>query len=59
MSIRSSNRCRGCLGRPVNPTILTRAAVRKGVKEGKAFVKRVFAQPKIWIVGDEHDLARL
>jgi predicted nucleotidyltransferase len=44
------------LGRTVNPTVLTRAAVRKAIKEGKAFVKRVWAQPKVWIIGDEHDL---
>lgn len=44
------------LGRVVNPTVYTGAAVRSGIRQGKAFLKRVLAQPKIWIIGSENDL---
>lgn len=44
------------LGRKINPTIYSRAALRKSVRDRNAFVTRVLAQPKIWLVGDESDL---
>ena len=44
------------LGRKINPTIYSRAALAKGVKERNAFVTRVLAQPKIWLLGDEDEL---
>jgi predicted nucleotidyltransferase len=44
------------LGRKINPTIYSRAALRKGVKDRNAFVTRVLAQPKIWLLGDESEL---
>lgn len=45
------------LGRQVNPTLYTPQELAKLVKEGSAFTKRVLAQRKIWLVGDENDLA--
>lgn len=45
------------LGRPVNPTILTRKELAKRVKTKESFTTRVLAQPKIWIIGDERALA--
>ena len=27
------------------------------VKQGNAFVKRVLAQPKLWLIGNDSDLA--
>jgi predicted nucleotidyltransferase len=45
------------LQREVNPTVYGRQDVSKRLKEGNAFLKRVFAQPKLWIIGTEHDLA--
>jgi predicted nucleotidyltransferase len=45
------------LGRKVNPTVYSPQELAKLMKEGSAFVKRVLAQPKIWLVGDESDLA--
>lgn len=45
------------LGRKVNPTILSRKELRKRIKDGNAFVKRVLAQPKVWLIGGEDDLA--
>jgi predicted nucleotidyltransferase len=44
------------LGRPVNPTILSRAEFRKRVKADDAFLTRVLAQPKIWLIGSEDEL---
>ncbi len=44
------------LGRPVNPTILTRDEFTKRVASQESFLTRVLAQPKIWIVGDESDI---
>jgi len=44
------------LGRPVNPTVLTRQELAKRRKSGNAFIKRVLEQPKVWVIGAEHDL---
>jgi len=45
------------LGRPVNPTVYSRAELARRIGEGNAFVTRVLAQPKLWLIGDEHILA--
>jgi hypothetical protein len=45
------------LGRPVNPTVYSRATLRQRIAKGNAFVKRVLAQPRTWIIGSEHDIA--
>ena len=45
------------LGRTVNPTILTRQEFTKRVKNKNAFLTRVLAQPKVWLIGGEHELA--
>jgi predicted nucleotidyltransferase len=42
------------LRRNVNPTIYTTKELARRVKRGDAFVKRVLAQDKIWLIGDEH-----
>lgn len=44
------------LGREVNPTIFTRKDLLKRIKNGDAFVARVLAQPKVWLIGSEDDL---
>jgi predicted nucleotidyltransferase len=44
------------LGRRVNPTVYSSAEWTKRVRSGNAFVSRVQAQPKLWIIGSEHDL---
>lgn len=41
------------LGREVNPSVYTPQEMKKRVKEGNAFMKRVLEQPKLWIVGDD------
>lgn len=44
------------LGRKVNPTVYSREALATRRRQGNAFVKRVLAQPKLWIIGGEDDL---
>lgn len=45
------------LGRKVNPTVYSPPELAKNVKQGNAFVTRVLARPKIWLIGDESDFA--
>lgn len=44
------------LGREINPTLYTRAELRKRLAAGNSFVNRVLAQPRLWVIGSEHDL---
>ncbi len=44
------------LGRTVNPTVYTPANWRKKRKEGNAFVTKIAAQPKVFLIGGEDDL---
>jgi len=41
------------LGRAVNPTVYKPQDLDKRVKEGNAFIQRVLAQPKIWLMGEK------
>jgi predicted nucleotidyltransferase len=45
------------LGRKVAPMMYSSKELAKRVKQGNAFVTRVLAQPKLWLIGDERDLA--
>lgn len=45
------------LGRTVNPTIYTRHEFARRIKQKNAFVTRVLAQPKVWLIGGEDELA--
>jgi len=45
------------LGRPVNPTLYTRADYAKRLRDENAFLQRVLQQPKIWVIGGMDDLA--
>jgi predicted nucleotidyltransferase len=45
------------LGRPVNPTVYSQQQLAKRVREDNAFIKRVLAQPKLWLMGDQHGFA--
>jgi len=42
--------------RAVNPTVYSRRELARRTKDGNAFVKRVLAQPKIWVIGSEDEL---
>jgi predicted nucleotidyltransferase len=43
-------------GRKINPTIHSRAELARKRKERSSFVVRVLEQPKIFLIGSEHDL---
>jgi predicted nucleotidyltransferase len=45
------------LGRKIAPTIYSSKELSKRVKQDNAFVTRVLAQPKLWLVGDESAIA--
>src|SRR5437016_7153168 len=45
------------LGRKIAPTIYSSKEFAARVKQGNAFVKRVLAQPKLWLIGKDSDLA--
>ena len=44
------------LGRQVAPTIYSTKELAKRMRQENAFVMRVLAQPKLWLIGDERDL---
>lgn len=44
------------LGRPINPTVLTVVEFQQRIADGRSFVKRVMAQPKIWLIGSDGEL---
>jgi len=45
------------LGRPINPTIYSRHEWNARIHEENSFLMRVLAQPKIWVIGGEHELS--
>lgn len=45
------------IGRPINPTLYSRAEFASRVKKRNAFVTRVTAQPRIRVIGSDHDFA--
>jgi predicted nucleotidyltransferase len=46
----------GRLGRLVNPTLYTTKDFVRRRKQGNAFLTRVVAQPKVWVIGGEDEL---
>ena len=40
----------------VNPTVYTAAEFSKRARTENAFVTRVLEQPKLWVIGSEHEL---
>ena len=45
------------LGRKVNPTVYSRQELDRRIREKNAFITRVLGQPRLWLIGGEHDLA--
>jgi len=45
------------LGRTVNPTVYSGKELSQRLKNRNTFVTRVLAQPKVWVIGSENDLA--
>jgi len=44
------------VGRQVNPTVYTVAEFSKRSRGESAFLTRVLEQPRVWVIGSEHDL---
>lgn len=44
------------VGREINPKVMSRTEWQSKQDEGNSFVKELLTQPKIFIVGSEHDL---
>ena len=47
------------LGREVSPSVYTEREFREKMKRGTAFLKRILAVAKLFIVGDDRDFGRL
>lgn len=45
------------LNRKVQPTIYSREELQKRLKTENSFVREVLSQPKLWVIGEENDLA--
>jgi predicted nucleotidyltransferase len=45
------------LGRTVNPTVYSRRELDKRLRSDNAFIKRVWSQPRLPVIGDLHDFA--
>ena len=45
------------LGRKVNPTLYSCDELRKRIAGGNSFVTRVLSQPRVWVIGGEHELS--
>jgi len=45
------------LQRTVNPTLYSRSEIDSRLRAGNPFIKRVLAQPKLWVIGEACDLA--
>ena len=45
------------LGRPVNPTMYSIDDMTARITKKNAFIGKIFAQPKLWTIGNERDIA--
>ncbi len=45
------------LGRQVNPTVYSRQELTRRIEQDNAFIQRVLAQSKLWLIGEENGLA--
>jgi predicted nucleotidyltransferase len=52
------NPCEAKLGRPVNPSIYSKQELQRKLAEESAFVSRVLAQPKIFLIGSADDFLK-
>lgn len=45
------------LGREIHPTLYTREELGRRLRQGNAFITKVMAQPRLWLVGSDDALA--
>jgi len=55
----AASRAQERLGREVNPVVYSTAEFREKLAARHDFVSKVASEPKIYLIGDEHDLTRL
>lgn len=47
------------IGREINPTVYPLKEFRKKIKDKNSFIKEIIHQPKIWLIGDESEFAKM
>ena len=47
---------RSVVGRSINPTVYSNKEFKRRIDQGNSFIKRVLTQPKLWIIGQDHDI---
>lgn len=47
------------LRREINPTVYPEVEFRRKLKEQNPFIKEVLSQPKLWLIGDENEFAKM
>lgn len=48
----------GKLGREINPVVMSHGQLIAKLDSGEQFVTRVMSEPKLFLIGDEHDLGK-
>lgn len=51
--------CESTLGRKVNPTLYTAVDLAQRIAKGNSFILRVLEQPKLFLIGELHELGEL
>lgn len=46
-------------GREINPTVYPLKEFRKKIKEKNSFIKEIMHKPKIWLIGEKHEFAKM
>lgn len=46
------------LGREINPVVMSQEKFLSGLNAGEQFVTRIMNEPKLFLIGDEHDLGK-
>lgn len=47
------------LGREINPTVYSMREFKKKIKENSNFIKEIMRNPKIWLIGEESEFAKM
>lgn len=47
------------IGREINPTVYPEQEFKRKLKDGNPFIKEVLEEPKIWLIGEEDELAEM
>lgn len=47
------------MGREINPTVYPLKEFKKKIKEKNTFIKEIISKPKIWLIGEENEFAKM